>query len=168
MGCVDGLCRDHDRIAEAAQVATGLAVTLIQDRDIPSADLDELVEYARSFVQGVHQRREEEVLFPVVKSRLPQLASECDRLRADHARMRSLIDIASSSAEERSRRGEALAEWSRLVRAHDREEEAYLMPLVERALRPDVCSTVISGFASLGAGGGGSVEALLGRWPVPV
>lgn len=168
MGCIEGLCRDHVGITEAAQVATGLAVTLVQDRDVPVADLDALVAYARSFVEGVHQRREEEVLFPVVKSRLPQLSSECDRLRSDHARMRALLDVVASDDEDRPRRGEALAEWSCLVRGHAREEEAYLMPMVERALRPDVCGRVLSAFAGLEVAGVASMAPLTGRWPVPV
>lgn len=149
MGCTDALRRDHEGVLQAAELATGIAVTLVQDRAVPPADLDALVDYARSFIEGVHHRREEEVLFPVVRHRLPHLASELDRLIADHARGRALMALVASGAGGREAQGDTLAEWARLVRAHTREEDHYLLPIVEASLSTEGCLRVKSGFARM-------------------
>ncbi len=169
MGCTDTLRRDHEGVMEAAEAATGMSVTLIQGRSLPPGDMLALVTYARTFIEQVHHRREEEVLFPVVRSRLPHLSSECDRLRADHWRARRLMDRIASAEGGAESAGEALAEWARLVRAHTREEDAYLLPIVERSLRPDRCLQVRSGFAMMERPGRERmVEPLVRRYLVPV
>lgn len=169
MGCTDALRHDHEGVMEAAEAATGMAVTLVQGRKLPPGDLPTLVTYSRNFIQQVHHRREEEILFPVVRSRLPHLASECDRLQADHSRARRLMEQVHAGEGGPERVGEILAEWARLVRAHTREEEAYLLPIVERNLGPDRCLQVRNGFARMERPGRDRIVApLVRRYLVPV
>jgi branched-chain amino acid transport system ATP-binding protein len=169
MGCTDALRIDHQGVLEAAEVATGMAVTLVQARPLPPGDLPTLVTYARTFIEQVHHRREEEVLFPIVAKRLPHLASEVDRLRADHARARQLMDEIASGEGGPQHGGDLLAQWSRLVRAHTREEETYLLPIVERTLSPEACLRVRSGLARMERPGRERlVEPLVKRYLVPV
>lgn len=168
MGCTEALTRDHEGVMEAAEAATGMAVMLVQGRDPEPGDLSTLVIYARTFIEQVHYLREEEVLFPVVKSRLPHLSSECDRLKADHSRARSLMERVAAGEWGAQQTGEVLAEWARLVRAHTREEEAYLLPIVERSLGPERCLQVRTGFARMDRPGRERMaEPLVRRYLVP-
>jgi branched-chain amino acid transport system ATP-binding protein len=167
MACTDRLRHDHEGVGEAAEVATGIAVTLVQGRPVPAEDLRALVEYAEGFIEQVHHRREEEVLFPIVATRLPHLAAEVERLKRDHVRGRELIEAVSSTRGDLVRQGDLLSKWSRLVRAHTREEERFLLPIVERTLSSEACLRVKTGLARMDRPGRERViEPLLGRYSV--
>lgn len=169
MGCCDALRRDHREVLEVADAATGMAATLVQGRRIPTEDVATLVGYTRTFIDQVHHRREEEVLFPVVRARLPHLGFEIERLVADHRRGKELMEAADAAKADLVRQGELLAAWARLVRAHTAEEEAYLLPIVERSLSTEACLRVKSGFARMERPGRGrAAELMLARYLVGV
>lgn len=169
MECCDALRRDHREVLGIADAATGMAASLVQGRRIPREDVRTLVGFARAFVERVHHRREEEVLFPVIRKQLPHLGSEVDRLTADHRRGRELMAQADASFGDIRRQGELLAAWARLVRAHTAEEEAYLLPIVERSLSNEARLRVRSGLARMERPGAGKeAEVALARYLVGV
>ena len=169
MECCEALKRDHREVLEVADAATGMAASLVQGHAVPPEDFRTLVGFARSFVEQVHHRREEEVLFPIVRARLPHLGAEIDRLVADHRRGRELMQAADASRADLVRQGEALAAWARLVRAHTAEEEAYLLPIVERSIGAEARLRVRSGLARMDRPGvGRAAELMLARYLVGV
>ncbi|MBE0476298.1 MAG: hemerythrin domain-containing protein [Coriobacteriia bacterium] len=146
MECCGEIREEHALIEDAAAVAMAMAVLLVQGREVADEDVGRLVGFGRDFVDERHYRKEERALFPALVASAPHPVSiRLRHLRADHAASRPYMErMPRRDAPEAA--AEALAGWSRLMRAHVAEEDEALLPLAERTLSDEAKRAVVSVF----------------------
>jgi hemerythrin-like domain-containing protein len=125
---------------------TGLEAMLEQDEGWPGGSRaeselrDTLAHMDRQF--ATHMAAEDEVLFPALLETLPEAKTSIAPLGAEHAELRDMLERLKSTLSEPDPydRGEQLAVQLRdfidLLRIHIRKEEAVVISVAERVLRP--------------------------------
>lgn len=150
--CCGELLAEHEVVREAADVAMAIAVLLVQGRPVNPDDVDLLIHYARDTVDGRHGRKEEEVLFPALDRAVPDLATgRLARLRSDHEAGAAYVEAAEAHRNDPEALAEALAGWSRLMRAHSAEEDDALFSLADNALDDSTKRSLLEGFHDVDA-----------------
>lgn len=104
-----------------------------------------------------HFRAEEEVLFPLVRTDLPQQAALVERLLAEHRLLGSQIGNLLTVPEADLRA--ALQSIGRLLMEHIRSEERILFPACEAGLSPDVLESLGARVAAVRGNGGRQDQA---------
>ncbi len=91
---------------------------------------------------ATHMAAEDEVLYPALVETLPQTKATIDPLRAEHAELRSMVVRLEATLSEppSPAREEQIAVQTRdlvdLLRIHIRKEEALILGVAERVLKP--------------------------------
>jgi hemerythrin-like domain-containing protein len=91
---------------------------------------------------STHMAAEDEVLFPALAESLPETRSSIEPLRADHVELRCMLDrlAATLAKSEESPSDEDISVQVRdlvdLLRIHIRKEEAIVLSVAERVLKP--------------------------------
>lgn len=91
---------------------------------------------------AAHMAAEDEALFPTLMEALPQTAANADLLRGEHAALRTMLAQLGATIQEPAgpERDEQLGVQIRdlvdLMRIHIRKEEALVISVAERVLRP--------------------------------
>ena len=91
---------------------------------------------------ATHMAAEDEVLFPTLMEALPQTAANAALLRAEHATLRTMLaqleaTVAEPAGSERDEQlGVQMRDLIDLLRIHIRKEEALVISVAERVLRP--------------------------------
>jgi hemerythrin-like domain-containing protein len=137
--------------ALAARVATG--------DSIPAADVGSILGFFRDFVEGVHHRKEAEVLYPAALLLGGDTGAEAiGRLVADHDESKMLLHSLWLFWEPNGLRAAERAAFAELARVyasrlgrHMDEEEERLFPIARR-IPPDDQLRLVDEFAALGAG----------------
>ena len=158
MNTCDVLRREHSlfaRLLDGLELLTGSdRVT----RDFEVELVSELTDFFARFVDGLHQDKEERVLFPRLVMRVGRLeVPEIERLAEGHRRERRLLGQmrfqvwesggdAPGDVDLFSTRAHA---YLRLQRRHMQDENQRLLPLIEQVLTPDDETAVRAGFRRL-------------------
>jgi len=132
--CCDRLRREHALIEE---VLRGLDVLTQRWRDgspVPPPPISGAVAFFSAFVDRCHERKEEEVLFPILDAH----SADAPRTsRAEHREGRRLLGKLRPLSGERPLAGEAFAlldTYVELLRRHLASEDAELLPFAERVM----------------------------------
>jgi hemerythrin-like domain-containing protein len=140
---VDVLKEEHATVAMVLDAAAR-EVRSLGSLAPPRTDrIGEILRFAREFVEGCHEVKEEEFLFPMLRACSPREGGDLvETLLEEHERSRRLSKAAGEWLEAAARGdgvtglASALDAWVRFLRAHLAREEAFLWPLVDRALGP--------------------------------
>ncbi|MEQ8273047.1 MAG: hemerythrin domain-containing protein [Deltaproteobacteria bacterium] len=144
------------------------------------AEIERLLTLLERFVDGVHQQKEEEVLFPVVRGELREMVhGALEAMTKEHfmaraylkAAVRALPEAAEGDPSASALLHDSATHYVALVRAHVDKEDEILFPFVERALREDqdevLCAQLANVEADLSAAGDREALAALVKSPPP-
>ena len=112
--------------------------------------------YIDAFPERQHHPKEDEHLFARLRARAPETGPLLDELHAEHARSVTLIrdlEQALLAFEESWPNGAAVFaavvdEYARFHRSHMRREEHEVLPLAEKALKPEDWDAIEAAFAA--------------------
>ncbi len=115
-----------------------------------------MLHYIEAFPEKLHHPKEDEYLFPAMLRRATEAATIISELQAEHVAGRRLIaELAVALERYRQAGAPGFAEFSRTVAAytdfhwaHMNKEEGKLMPMAEKALRPEDWREIDDAFAS--------------------
>jgi hemerythrin-like domain-containing protein len=143
-GVFDRMREDHRRVLDEIAVLDAAASTgdsRRRGREWPDqAVKDVLTMLERQF--ETHMAAEDEALFPALGEALPQSRPSIEPLSADHATLRTMLATIMQTLKEPAapERNEQFAVQLRdlidLLRIHIRKEEAVVISVAERVLRP--------------------------------
>jgi branched-chain amino acid transport system ATP-binding protein len=157
-GITATLLDEHELIARAAASLERLADEALASDDLCIVTAIDLLEFFQDFVEGAHQAKEEEHLFPAL------LASGLARhrvldLRKEHEREREAfcsmwVNLEAAAYGDRDSHDEFVreaSEYAALQREHADDEDRMLLPLVEELLDDDLQRRVLAGFRDVDA-----------------
>jgi hemerythrin-like domain-containing protein len=143
-GIFERMREDHRRVLDEIAVLDAAASTggsRHRGREWPGKAVENvLATLAHQF--ETHMAAEDEVLFPALGEALPQSKPSIEPLSADHATLRTMLATVEQTLKEPAapERNEQLAVQLRdlvdLLRIHIRKEEAVVISVAERVLRP--------------------------------
>lgn len=119
------------------------------------AELAEIVEFLRVFVDTCHHAKEEQLLFPALRStRAPGVVDVLDGLLGDHTHGRETVSMIASlsptmdapDASTRAAFADAVEAYTRLLRAHIVREERDCFDLADRELAEAVQAQLNDGY----------------------
>ncbi len=126
-------------------------------RNWPGPEVQETLKHLeRQFAS--HMAAEDEVLFPALLEALPQTRLSIEPLQADHAELRTMLERIretleeAPSAERDEQIGVQLHDFVDLLRIHIRKEEAVVISVAERVLRPREVEALAARMSSGGTG----------------
>lgn len=162
------LRREHDLIEQVLEGLDLLKGHGSRRSSVPEPPISGAIEFFSAFVQRCHDRKEEDVLFPVLEVRQPgdalaPVRSDHDEERQQLATLRTLSRHPRDGAEVLA----ALDAYGQLLRRHIARENDLVLPLAELMLSPDDDVLVESSFGrieehALGADGRAVSLALAG------
>lgn len=139
MKATDDLLSEHKGVLRMCGVLEGLAGGLSVGGPLPAQDLAEVLEFLAVFVDKCHHHKEEQLLFPAVRSLAGESTVQLiDKLLAEHDQGRALVATLRSAAKDTEDGGarkqvvEASIAYAGLIREHIREEEERLFPEADR------------------------------------
>jgi CBS domain-containing protein len=161
--CVEQLRHEHE-VATLVLAALEAAAARTARGGDAVADLLACLDFLGSFVGGVHERREEEGLFPLLaRHGLGAQRGPISALRADHERGRRLL----GAIRETVGRGTApplgaAGAYAAQMRAHFAREDAVLLPLAAQVLsaEDEEAASRVGRQIEAEAGGPAAIEAL--------
>ena len=133
------LLEDHRHLLRALSVLEEMAKRAQRGESLNERDVEDLLEFFRSFGDRHHQGKEEGVLFPeLLQDRAQKNYQELDHLIFEHDRDRSLIEglqdsILTKNAKDFVYCAGRLIE---ILRAHIHKEDEVLFALVDSTLTP--------------------------------
>jgi len=143
MRAIDVLIEEHRLLALALQCLDQLVCDLERGDDLDGSAAARLLEYFERFADGSHQDKEEQHLFPVLRTVAPvHITPMVRELRVVHTDERGLLDELRTLFEG-AVYGEAWSldsfaaharDYADLQRRHSRTEDVYLFPLAEQYL----------------------------------
>lgn len=133
MDATTDLRADHVGVIRTLDVLDSLAARAGDLTAADTTDLAECVEFLRVFVGGCHEAKEEQLLFPAIRSaRLADADQMLDRLVADHGRARAAVDRIGTS--QGTALADAIGEYGAIVRPHLMLEENGCFDIADREL----------------------------------
>ncbi len=139
----DILRHEHQVVLLVLEGAERIARDIDAGKAIPIADLEQMLDFFRNFVDRCHHGKEEELLFPKMQERgLPGNAGPLPVMRHEHEEGRQFArNIASAVATAKMGEPEAqrtlpeyLRGYAELLRAHIAKEDNVLFPMADRIL----------------------------------
>lgn len=113
------------------------------------------LDYVEQFVERLHHRREEELLFPLLRARCPQDTASLDALHAEHAsgpqRLSQLRADVEATLAGRATLGDlraAMAAYTLGLKNHILREEREILPLARAQFNADDWAQVNAAFAN--------------------
>jgi len=166
MKCTGILIHEHKIILRALNVLDAMAKKA-QSGELPAKeDVSALLEFLNSFADGLHQGKEESVLFPVFMGACDK--SEIDAVRHmvfEHNQERSLVEGMQEAL--MTKTGLNFAHYARrlveILRNHIYKEDHILFEMVDKTLTKEEDARVVAGFDSYDRGLGVAYNDLLRR-----
>ena len=139
MKSTDLLLEDHQKILGALDVLAEIVARAERGQSVDQNDVESILDFLKGFGDRHHQGKEEHVLFPaLLTDKAQKNYRELCRLVFEHDRERSLVEGLSESVE--TKRTNDLVYYGKrlndILRAHIKQEEDGLFPLVGAALSP--------------------------------
>lgn len=166
----DDLRSEHVGVRRMLAIMTAMARAARRGQALDSDDLARVVDFLRVFVDKCHHHKEEQLLFPAMRSAgIASAAGTIDALLADHVQGREAV---AAIAEEAQRLGEGDASasariadvidgYTALLEAHIRREESECFDVADRELPEAVQAELVEGYERIERDvvGGGVHEA---------
>lgn len=135
----DVLRHEHRAIEHLLEAMDGMAAALDRGERVPRAEVDKALDVASGFADACHHAKEEKVLFPALRG-TPEGDAVVHALEGDHKAARNLIATLRAEAARGEGADVALRQrvardarlYTKVLRAHIRDEDARLLPLAER------------------------------------
>lgn len=162
----DGLMHDHQVVLLVVGAMEREAARIRSGKQIDADGVEKMVAFTREFTDGCHHRKEEQVLFPTLKAKVPMAAGPVSAMLAEHDIGRGHVRTIVEALPE-AKTGDPLAAlavagglegYAELLRAHVDKENNVLFPLAERTLRADDKAAVADGFDRVEEETGGDVH----------
>lgn len=143
MKAIDIIHSEHRALAAVLQALRFLLDEIGAGRLTPDPELlGHMIEYITQVPDKLHHPKEDEVLFRILRERVPEAAGLIDKLQADHVEgARHTGQLEAALARYRSEGGPAFAAFETQARGyvdamtrHIRLEEAELLPLARKGL----------------------------------
>ncbi|GAB4217383.1 MAG: hypothetical protein Fur007_19370 [Rhodoferax sp.] len=122
--------------------------------ELDMAFFDAAFDYTAEFVDGLHHRREEDLLFPMLRARCPEAAEVLDALHADHRQgPQRLQDLRAQFAATRAGQADlaavvdALKRYTSALKTHILTEEKQVLPLARQRFTPEDWEAANAAFA---------------------
>lgn len=140
---LDDLNHEHRVIERVVEVLERATTRLEHNQRVPIEILTDAVEFITGFADGCHHFKEEDVLFPVMANKSPQiktgpvkvLLAEHDVGRHFVAQLKSAIaSLEAGQAEGAPAAAKALAGYTQLLRKHISKEDQIFFPLASALL----------------------------------
>jgi len=156
MKLTDILRAEHQIIGNALGALEGMVRAAKAAKPVPTEDLRDFVRFSRSYTDGLHHIKEEELLFPaLIEAGLPRDTGPIDSVFHEHDRARELVrqldqlalGVGAGEAvafEAFVRTGTTLSD---LLRAHMQKENGVFYQMAEQALGEERNQSLISGLA---------------------
>jgi hemerythrin-like domain-containing protein len=155
---IEDLMREHGVLNRVLLVYEECARRLVDKRDLPKDVLPQAARMIRRFVEGYHEKNEEEFIFPRLE-KAGKLTDLVKTLRRQHQAGRVVtqeIEKLASTSGDRARLVDRLGAFVRMYRPHEAREDTVLFPAF-RPLVPD------KEYAELGERMEASERALVGE-----
>lgn len=127
-------------------------------RDVYMADLNQLIDFFRTFVDKCHHAKEEEILFPaLIEAGLPKEGGPVQVMLHEHELGRKLVskmdktlrDLQGGKSNELKEWAEAAKEYIRLLTEHIAKEDNVLYPIADSRVPDRVQSEMIEAFEKI-------------------
>jgi hemerythrin-like domain-containing protein len=139
---VDQLKSEHVLFQRALEVLKAATRRLSSGRDVGLPSLRALLQFFETYVSGIHQAKEDELLFPMLEQiGIPRdgpiavMHSEHDQMRQQVGRLLQLVDGDMTAPAARERFCLAATEFEQLQSNHIVKEDRVMFVLAERFLR---------------------------------
>ncbi|RMG20104.1 MAG: hypothetical protein D6729_03610 [Deltaproteobacteria bacterium] len=152
---IDTLYDEHRTLERMLAALEGMVASIDRGTRIPLETLASVLDFIETFIDGVHHRKEEAHLFPLLEARgLSPAGGPTAVMRAEHARGRELVqEMKAALAEleadpegEYERFAEAARAFIDLARAHIEKEDEVLFRLAEERLDEATLESLGLGF----------------------
>lgn len=146
---------EHEGIKVALAVLGHLANEIEGDRAVSFDDLDQIVDFLKTFVDRCHHGKEEDLLFPALEmAGVPKENGPIGAMLADHTRGRecvramndALAGVGAGDPAERKAFAVAAQGYARLLCDHIEKENNVLFVMAERQLPPEEHTRLAEGF----------------------
>ncbi|MBI5504071.1 MAG: hemerythrin domain-containing protein [Deltaproteobacteria bacterium] len=178
MKLTDILRAEHQIIGNALGALDGMVRAARDAAVVPAADVREFVRFCRSYTDGLHHVKEEELLFPaLMEAGLPRDTGPIDCMLHEHDRGRELVrqidqlasGVGAGDAAARAAFIKTATTLSQLLRAHIQKENEVLYEMAEQALGDERNQSLAAGLAfeqtrDRRARDVACAEALVHRW----
>jgi hemerythrin-like domain-containing protein len=103
-------------------------------------DLPEMTNFFLGFMDKYHHGKEEQFVFPAMAPKSQELGAMVEDLIRDHRKAKALVDAMAAALDEGDlvSFGDSSIKLVEHMRAHIKEEEDQVFPLMEQQLDPDV------------------------------
>jgi len=152
---VDVLIEEH-RVIEGVLAALERHIAALDQEPFPYEFLSEAIDFFRSFADGCHHAKEEELLFPLLEQRgVPREHGPIGCMLKEHVQGRGYVgamraqldDARAGSAEARAALRAAALNYIEMLRQHIYKEDNILFQMAIRALSPEDEATLCRQFA---------------------
>lgn len=153
MTSTDILRHEHELIEHVLDGLDEVARRLEAGRTVPLLLLDAAADFLGAFVDGCHQAKEDEVLFPRLARLSPPTSGPVVPLESEHREATGRLDalravVRRGTDVAKGELARALREYVAFLRAHFEREDTMLFPLIDR-LSPEVDERIAEGFAGV-------------------
>ena len=137
------LMHEHKAIRLMLEILESSARQLESGKDVPADDLRQMVEFLRTFADGCHHAKEEEILFPALEQAgIPREHGPIGVMLAEHAlgrnHIKSMNDALTAYAAGKTEAGRDFARAARaysiLLNQHIEKENVILFPMADARL----------------------------------
>lgn len=167
MRLTDTLREEHVILRRAVDALEAMAAAARGSGAVDTVAAGDFLAFTRSFSDGLHHAKEEELLFPALeRAGLPRRSGPIGGMLVEHDRGRELAAAmaeALARADEDSAEdfAEAAASYVELMRAHMRKEDVVLFVMAEQVLGDDENRRLLAGLSLAETGERRSRDAAL-------
>jgi hemerythrin-like domain-containing protein len=137
----DLLRQEHELVRLVAGAMEREVAIIEQTREVRRVRVARMVDFARHFTDGRHHRKEEELLFSLLRERNAGVDAAIGTMLSEHGMGRAAIRAVDAALDEGEHDDDGpeiiavnLGVYAGLVRLHMAKEEVVLFPLAERLL----------------------------------
>lgn len=155
MYATQDLRNEHEGIKVALAVLDHLANEIEADRAVNVDDLEQIVDFLKTFADRCHHGKEEDLLFPALEAAgIPKENGPIGVMLADHTQGRdyiramndALAGVREGAPADRKAFAVAAQGYARLLRDHIEKENNVLFVLAEQRLSPEEHVRLVEGF----------------------
>jgi hemerythrin-like domain-containing protein len=152
------LRHEHEAILKMLEASEQAAQKLERGGEAPSAILEDLLDFFKTFADQCHHGKEEELLFPLLERKgIPRAGGPVGVMLHEHEEGRALIrEMSSAMAQIQAGRADGRHRWAmaarayaQLLREHIFKENNFLFPMAERVLTPEEQEGLAESFEKL-------------------
>ena len=158
MKATDVLRNEHEAVRLMLEIMGSAATGISAENKIRTADIDDMIDFLKVFVDKCHHGKEEHILFPKLEeSRIPREGGPIGVMLAEHEQGRAFIRNMSSAIADYKNGAESAAllltenigAYSELLRGHIDKENNILFEMADSVLSEKVQDELFDRFEEL-------------------